>query len=57
MAWKWAGLAVLLAFGFMFFRPRHRTSGHGYKGSDPKSIDQGENRSNPDSKRGGGCCG
>ena len=54
------GLAVLLAVGFMIFRPRHsrHSSGvHGHHGSDQEADARDGNSTTARNKRGGGCCG
>ena len=57
MVTKLIGLAVLLAVGFMVFRPRHSSGGHGHHGSDSELDARGGNRTAVDTKKGGGCCG
>jgi len=54
------GLAVLLAVGFMIFRPRqsrHSSGVHGHHESDQEADARGGSRPAADTKRGGGCCG
>lgn len=51
------GLAVLLALGFMVFRPRHSSGGHGHHQRDQEPDTRGGNRTAADTKKGGGCCG
>jgi hypothetical protein len=57
MNWTLIGIAALLAVGFMIFRPRHGSDGHGSHGNDPEMGTRDGNSSATHTKRGGGCCG
>ena len=57
MTMKLIGIAVLLAVGFMMFRPRRSRGGYDYHESDPESSTRDGNSATTHTKRGGGCCG
>jgi len=57
MVSKLIGLAVILALGFMIFRPRHGNVGHAHHEDDPESSARDDNSTAKHTKKGGGCCG